>query len=162
MPKSWNILGDSFEQGNGILSITQKLNFVENIFQKLNNFEIGEYSINFFAISVLWLGGTGPPRRALCIKSLNWLRSARRKKEMRKNLCPPPSLSLSLSLSLGTFWTDVANCPQQRVVFAIAKKCGSRTRNTTNVEDGEVARGEDGRTDAAVAAAALTSFVGWQ
>ena len=57
MPKSWNILGDSFEQGNGILSITQKLNFVENIFQKLNNFEIGEYSINFFAISVLWLGG---------------------------------------------------------------------------------------------------------
>ena len=98
MPKSWNILGDSFEQGNGILSITQKLNFVENIFQKLNNFEIGEYSINFFAISVLWLGGTGPPRRALCIKSLNWLRSARRKKEMRKNLCPP-LLSLSLSLS---------------------------------------------------------------
>ena len=55
--RSWLILGDSFEQGNGILSITQKLNFVENIFQKLNNFEIGEYSINFFAISVLWLGG---------------------------------------------------------------------------------------------------------
>ena len=57
MPKSWNILGDSFQQANGILSITQKLNFFENIFQKHNNFEIVEYSINFFAISVLWLGG---------------------------------------------------------------------------------------------------------
>jgi len=36
-------LGDSFEQANGILSITQELNFFKNIFQKLNNFEMGEY-----------------------------------------------------------------------------------------------------------------------
>ena len=43
MPRSWNILGDSFEQANEILSITQNLNFFENIFQKLNNFEMGEY-----------------------------------------------------------------------------------------------------------------------
>ena len=43
MPRSLNILGDSFEQANEILSITQNLNFFENIFQKLNNFEMGEY-----------------------------------------------------------------------------------------------------------------------
>ena len=32
MPGSWNILGDSFEQANIILLITQNLNFFENIF----------------------------------------------------------------------------------------------------------------------------------
>ena len=40
MPRSLNILGDSFQQANGILSITQKLNFFENMFQKLNNFSL--------------------------------------------------------------------------------------------------------------------------
>ena len=43
MPRSWNILGDSFQKANEILSITQYLNFFENIFHKLNNFEMGEY-----------------------------------------------------------------------------------------------------------------------
>ena len=160
MPKSWNILGDSFEQGNGILSITQKLNFVENIFQKLNNFEIGEYSINFFAISVLWLGGTGPPRRALCIKSLNWLRSARRKKkEMRKNLWPLSLLS-PRRLSLSQTWQIAHN----NVLFLQSPKNaahGLETRRTWRTARSRGAR-TDGRTDAAVAAAALTSFVGWQ
>ena len=41
--KELNILGDSFKKGHGILSITQKLIFVENIYQKLNHFEMGEY-----------------------------------------------------------------------------------------------------------------------
>ena len=31
------------EEVHGILSITQKLDFIENIFQKLNNFEMVEY-----------------------------------------------------------------------------------------------------------------------
>ena len=41
-------MGDSFEQANEILSITQNLNFFENIFHKLNNFEMGEYQHYFF------------------------------------------------------------------------------------------------------------------
>ena len=31
------------EEVHGIFSITQKLKLVENIYQKLNNFEMGEY-----------------------------------------------------------------------------------------------------------------------
>ena len=42
-------MGDSFEQANGILSITQKLNFFKNISQKLNNFEMGEYQHYYFS-----------------------------------------------------------------------------------------------------------------
>ena len=69
------------------------------------------------------------------------------------------ALHLSLILSAPFFlssWTDVANCPQQRVVFAIAKKCSSRTRSTSGEDSEEEARAED----AAVAVAAFISFVG--
>ena len=41
-------MGDSFQQANEILSITQNLNFFENIFQKLNSFEMGGYQHEFF------------------------------------------------------------------------------------------------------------------
>ena len=33
-------MGDSSGQMHGILAITQKLNFIENIYKKLNNFEM--------------------------------------------------------------------------------------------------------------------------